>query len=538
MKKRVLALVLSLLMLVSALAGCGAETQAPEETKEPAEQVGSSTPAAEDEAIPVDYFAGETIQIMVKKKPEDTCMDWNQKEIIQVVEEATGIHVEWVLLEASAAAEQVAATLLSNDKPDAYIYAIDETTLLNNADLFYDLSEEGLLQKWAPNVYADMEAMDLWATVRFTDGSIRGLNTGTQFADASSWAASPLVINQEWLDKLGMDVPTNAEEFYNVLVAFRDNDMDGDGDPTNEIPLTFCNGFWEGDLLMQANAFGIGGNATWQAKDAYKNIKDGKVISTVDTDNYRAFLEFYHKLAEEGLLDLEGFSQTADQYNAKRQSGSTGCFTSFMQLMDQGYTPFIYQAIEGVEPQMTGLVNRYNGLRSNFVISADSDKVEVVLHWWNYMSSTTELKLMAEGQPYEEIDGVYYWLPYAEGAQDKATTALHNFGPMLRLEEQMVKADDKLAANLLARTKFVEANKDLLNQEGFPVAYYYPEKEEERGFLEVELFSYIGNFTAQAIVNGVTDESWEQHLKDLETMQYYDWLDWYQEFVDFVNSNK
>ena len=32
----------------------------------------------------------------------------------------------------------------------------------------------------------------------------------------------------------------------------------------------------------------------------------------------------------------------------------------------------------------------------------------------------------------------------------------------------------------------------------------------------------------------VTDESWNQYLKDLETYGYYDWLQWYQDFADGV----
>jgi len=86
----------------------------------------------------------------------------------------------------------------------------------------------------------------------------------------------------------------------------------------------------------------------------------------------------------------------------------------------------------------------------------------------------------------------------------------------------------------LVRHSFIVENKDLFNQEGFPIAYNDAAKEEERAFMEVELFEYVSAFIADAIVNGVTDASWAKHLEELKTVQYYDWLQWYQDFVDDV----
>ena len=32
--------------------------------------------------------------------------------------------------------------------------------------------------------------------------------------------------------------------------------------------------------------------------------------------------------------------------------------------------------------------------------------------------------------------------------------------------------------------------------------------------------------------NGVTDESWNEYLGKLKEYQYYEWLDWYQRYLD------
>ena len=92
--------------------------------------------------------------------------------------------------------------------------------------------------------------------------------------------------------------------------------------------------------------------------------------------------------------------------------------------------------------------------------------------------------------------------------------------------------EENLAPRALVRHSFIVENKDLFNQEGFPIAYNDATKEEERAFMEVELFEYVSAFIADAIVNGVTDASWAKFLEDLKTYRYYDWLDWWQGYVN------
>ena len=47
-----------------------------------------------------------------------------------------------------------------------------------------------------------------------------------------------LWINTQWLDNLGLDMPTTTEEFYEVMKAFKEKDANGNGDPNDEIPLS------------------------------------------------------------------------------------------------------------------------------------------------------------------------------------------------------------------------------------------------------------------------------------------------------------
>ena len=105
-------------------------------------------------------------------------------------------------------------------------------------------------------------------------------------------------INRTWLGRLGMKVPTTADELTEVLRAFKTRDPNG-RDGADEIPLAFI-GMWE--LRFLGHAFGIIDN------DYYMAVEDGKVVSHLDSEQNRAFLSWLHTLWEEGLLDQNGFS--------------------------------------------------------------------------------------------------------------------------------------------------------------------------------------------------------------------------------------
>jgi len=533
--KKILAFILALVMLGSLIVGC---TPAADPTDDPKQTTGSSaTESTGTEELAVDHFKGTTIKIAVLKKEGDTSDDYGAKEIFKMAEEATGIKVEWIVVEPATVQDKLAAMLMSDEQPDAYLgfFATNEQVLSNNLEKFYDLSEEGLMETYAPKVKADYDSFPtLWQSVTWGDGSIRGLVTGGSVPGTPGTGATSFhVINEELLEKAGKEVPTTADELYEVLKYFKENDMDGDGDPTNEIPMSFANGYSQADLMMYAANFGIAGNYTWQAHDHYKNIKDGKVVSTLDTENYRAFLEFFHKLYSEGLLDQTGFSQTADQYNAKLKEKIVGVYNTYSTGLGNGYVPFSYEGLEGVEPMISGYTNRFMGLRSNFNITADSENVEAALWWWNWLHKDTETKNIAKSGPdcfYKGEDGKYYVntdVTTAEGYSEYVV-GMANFCPVMLPGEQAVTHPDKQQGEVKLRFEYVDSHAHMLNQEGFAIVYADPEAVEERGFIEAELYPYVQTFMADAISKGLDDAKWDAHLKALEDYGYYDWLDMWQ----------
>ncbi|MBR5739499.1 MAG: extracellular solute-binding protein, partial [Lachnospiraceae bacterium] len=112
---------------------------------------------------------------------------------------------------------------------------------------------------------------------------------------------TPAQINKTWLEKLGLEMPTTVSELHDVLVAFRDRDPNGNG-IADEIPLVGSQTKW-GDVteyIINAYVF---------CCDFYRwNVKDGKVYSPYETDEYREALKTLNAWYAEGLLSPLTFS--------------------------------------------------------------------------------------------------------------------------------------------------------------------------------------------------------------------------------------
>ena len=123
------------------------QLQTVEEKQDTEAEVSSETVSEEAvaEAIPVDHFAGTELNIaVVRRDALDPSEDFNEKPIIKMVEEATGIHINWTVIDGSVSSERVSALLASEDLPDAMLGLVSSSIIATSPSLFYDFSEEGL----------------------------------------------------------------------------------------------------------------------------------------------------------------------------------------------------------------------------------------------------------------------------------------------------------------------------------------------------------------------------------------------------------
>ena len=501
---------------------------------------------AESQAEPIE------VTIAVTRHPNDATQSYAEKHFAIQAEEDTGIHVNWIEI---TSAEQVTA-LLAGDLPDAFWGGnISDDVVSQNADLFLPL--EDLMAEYAPNVLALYEEnFSGWESyLTHPDGHIYGFmggiyNRPNGMTYAAQW------INTRWLENVGMEIPTTAEELYDVLVAFRDQDANGNGDPTDEIPLNFCNAYYCAKITNLASMWGV--PCTNADTGDFFTIQDGKVVGTVNTDAYRAFLETMYQWGQEGLINVEGLSQTVDQYTSQISGDRSGLFydwAPYTSITDADLkSQFQAQpaiAADGYDACI-GVVGPINATRYAFVISASSPYATDLVRWWDYLSQDLDMAMFVargeNGLIYEKgEDGIYYdHTPTAEelialgydtyvnniGSSTLTASLGHmNYHPVV-INDIAVDLTKDTTSNTAVRSLAIEALKDAFEDEFMSQAMVPVANVDDRDFGTEGLITYINEFTADAIINGVTDESWNQHLAQLETYNYGYYLEWYQDYLD------
>lgn len=102
-----------------------------------------------------------------------------------------------------------------------------------------------------------------------------------------------LAIRKDWLDKLGMEVPTTVDEFYDAMYAFTYSDPDGNGvDDTCGLCVSMNSGSTYRGLF---DAFGI--------SVRYANFVDGKVVDWFTHPNFIEVIKVYNRMYREGLME-------------------------------------------------------------------------------------------------------------------------------------------------------------------------------------------------------------------------------------------
>jgi putative aldouronate transport system substrate-binding protein len=124
-------------------------------------------------------------------------------------------------------------------------------------------------------------------------------------------------VNRIWLDNLGLKEPTTTEEFKQMLIAFRDRDANGNGDPKDELPLVSAQNttWWTQKIdpfLMSAFIIDDGEDRTF--------LENGKVAAAYTRPQFRDGLRYLADLYKEGLIYPDSF--TLDD-STRNKLGST-----------------------------------------------------------------------------------------------------------------------------------------------------------------------------------------------------------------------
>lgn len=240
--------------------------------------------------------------------------DPNEKSLYVERAEKTGVNIEWTAVPSTSKAERIATTFASGELPDLFV-----NTLANSDVLTYGMAGALLpisdYLEYMPNFSSILETISgVKSAVTMPDGKIYGLpqiNMWSVWPGDGVYQKSTVFINQSWLDKLGLAVPTTTDELLEVLRAFKSQDPNGN-DIADEIPLSFVyNGWSETPASFLYGPFGIIGMAT------QLNVQDGKVFYAIQDERFVEAVKFINTMWNEGLIDPEAYTQDAKRYYAK-----------------------------------------------------------------------------------------------------------------------------------------------------------------------------------------------------------------------------
>lgn len=556
--KRFLSGLLSTVLLVSLLAGCNqnAETQS-QPTGDGTSAAASGEDAGSD-MVGNMYKTGlpivkekMTFQVVIAKGPQDISANTGDKQIVKDFEEETNVHIEWTDVPNTAWSEKINIMFSSGEYPDMIITGGQKFDTVKFQPFLVPLDD--LLAEYGP---AFMEFYERKPSVKNmvvspTDGKMysipRGVSSVTM--DEDMW------INHTWLDALGLEMPQDLNELYDVLVAFKTEDPNGNGQ-ADEIPVLYCQDKTYGQLNNFFSRFGVPDNET------HVIVRDGKTLLVQEQEGYYEGLKYLHKLYADGLLDPEGLTQTQQQAVAKAENGVAGVILdryapTFVGL-DVAKEQYIQlppiKGVNGEDPVIKGYEQDGDYSGEGFVITRACETPEVLVRWLNEAFSTwdrnVEWFMGPEGDFWEMVEdnGDYnrVWRKYADinqKAKDKGfkgegeyrfTTWIPNM--CFDMYDWYVKKDNSTDGMMPEVLESEAAYLPYVEEEYIPKGLWEEETAKEKNLLYVDLDNYIASFLSNSIINGIDDQQWQEHLEKLETLKVDRYLELYQEFYDRVGN--
>ena len=507
-------------------------------------------------ASAVEPVSDEVITVTMAMPYDGAKTDWSDFTFITEMEKQLHIRLECTPYNSEAWETQLTLMLASNLLPD---FIIDTSMSLSDmSDLGsqgYFLPLQDLIAEYAPHITAMMEKypdMRMYSTS--SDGNmytVVGLQESTLFTVGRSW------INRSWLENLGLDYPTSTQELYDVLVAFRDQDANGNGDSTDEIPLSGFTGINGGLRSQILNAFGINVSAISNPQCVYMldADADGRVFLAETTENYKAYLKYMNRLWNENLLDHEEFIQTPEEFNAKAAEERVGAFSAAAPFVAAGraldYDQNFYWlgGLSGeYQPERTCYTSSHVVAIPYYMLNVKTPYAKEIIQMLDYFYSE-EGELVAkygyEGVNYDmialDIPGLEEFsilkirqpegYTSTEDYRNNAVTPSELFGPYLPA------AGTYHAAAMAANAEQLEAllpiygwgilvardclsNDAIRKVDAFPILLYTEEESAEHSSLYTDVSLYLDSMHAQ-FITGETDidAGWDEYIRTLNGMR-------------------
>lgn len=397
---------LSLFFVVVCFAGCAESKQKEEKKEYSVEQMNQDLldAASQLEKSEQLYFdngleiSGLGVTYDGRPTEFDGCYYW------PAIEKMTNAHVDIDWHDAEGYSSSVATTLLMD---------ISQLPDIVNPFSFgiMDLADDGLIVplddylELMPDIVAAVgeERMDNW---RQADGHIYYIPTVSSVQGSQS-----MMVRRDWLDELNMDIPETWEDWLALWRGIRDNDLNGNGDSGDEIPLALSYGEdGEKAMTLLMNAFGIRASADCQ----FCVLDDGTYTMVYEHPKYEEFLQAVSDLYKEGIIKDDFNTYDYNKIEEMMKENILGTTMTWAvsasnaeYLRENGDADALWVATAPVQgPDGNQMIQERELISSSWCITArakEEEKVEDIVRFFNWCFTQEGAYLYNYG-----IEGVSY----------------------------------------------------------------------------------------------------------------------------------
>lgn len=299
--------------------------------------------------------------------------------------------VKWFPVQRTDFAGQLNACLAAGDYPDVvHTYDRPHAMSLVSTGLFEDITS--LFKEYCEETYRDaINASGLYDY----DELIRDYCSvdGKQYiipAIRPSVAQNGIYIRQDWLDKLGLEMPTTVEEFYDVCYQFSQSNPDGLPKGTKVYGYDFA----YAGMSVLYNMFNV--RAYPESLDMNVD-NEGNVIVDILGDNFKDMITYGKRMIDNGVANPEYITDkdgvaAATAFNTGRMGISpslwhSGRFVTAMSIQAETYN---------VNPEVVGVPALKNygkempyfqtePVSTNILIAKKAKNKDKIMQWFKWM---------------------------------------------------------------------------------------------------------------------------------------------------------
>lgn len=478
-----------------------------------------------------------TLRIFGQKDPLHR-KPFNELPVIMKTEKITNVHIDWIEVPAAAVNEKKNLMLASNDLPDAFSVNLPDYDIVTYGAAGVLIPLQDLIKRYMPNyqkVIAQKPDIPKFTTA--PDGNIytlARLNEGSWMRQLSIHG-----IYKPWVDKLGKSMPKTTEEFYDLMVAMKGTDLNGNG-KADEIPIAMgwgdlANGVPRTGPWFVYYAFGLPAMDT--GVDSYANlfVEEGKVMYAPADERFKQANAYLNRLWKAGTIEPEAFTLTWAQVQARwRQLPVIYGVISTWNLQDEftpgadpradEYVPLQFFTAPGVAKPAVYRQPYPGWNRGQFSITKVNKYPEVTARWADYIYDTYASMEWMEGMIGSRL------------VKDEKTGVVTMKAPPAGMTTQEYRMSETVWALPMAVT--METYRTLFpapiyEMKGATIDKYYlpywpkefwsnplidPDSMKQLNAIDTDIRNFVTKTQAKWITQGGIEAEWDSYLKQLETL--------------------